>query len=151
MIIDVTNKMNPVPLMEGYIDINNRNRLKIPFVSGVCVHSIEGDNIPHFHIERDGRKDVCVRLDINEFFNHGAKDETLNAKDSRTLCEWLNKPNLKYRTPEGIPYYNNWKVLADMWNSHGTTKVDFGKMPDYSIIYPYKYFENKNKGVRFHE
>lgn len=103
---------------------------------------LKGENIPHFHIERRKHKklkDICIRLDTNEFFNHGVKDDILNAKDSRTLCEWLNKPNIKYPIAN-MPgmYFNNWQVLADMWNGRKTTIININNMPDYSIIYPYK-------------
>lgn len=138
MVVDVTNIIN-----EGYVSLEGKNELKISDVSAVCVHSIEGDNIPHFHLERSAKKkrlkDICVRLDTNEFFNHGGKDDILNAKDSRILYEWLCKPNTKYPI-SGMPgmYFNNWQVLADMWNGRKTTIVDLNNMPNYSVIYPYK-------------
>lgn len=43
-------------LNEGSINLN-KNPLKIKDLSMVIVHSNEGDNIPHFHIKRNGKHD----------------------------------------------------------------------------------------------
>lgn len=37
-------------LNEGYVDLSGKNKLKIKNVTAVAVHTIEGDNIPHFHL-----------------------------------------------------------------------------------------------------
>lgn len=46
-------------LNEGSINLR-KNPLNIKGVTMVIVHSNEGDNIPHFHIKRDGKHDCCI-------------------------------------------------------------------------------------------
>ena len=128
-------------LNEGYVDLSGRNNLKIKNVSAVVVHTIEGDNIPHFHLERKNRKmtDICVRLDTNEFFTHGEKEDMLNNSDCLELDRWLRLENRKYPiNSDGIKFLMNWQVLATMWNSRLTGMLDLNDQPDYSVIRPYK-------------
>ena len=128
-------------LNEGYVDLSGKNKLKIKNVTAVAVHTIEGDNIPHFHLERKNRKisDTCVRLDTNEFFTHGNKEDMLNNSDCLELDRWLRLGNLKYPiSDDNTKFLTNWQVLATMWNSRLTGMLDLNDQPDYSVIRPYK-------------
>lgn len=133
-IIDVTNIVNSKmePLIEGSIDMG-RNPIKIKRVMAVIVHTKEGYNIPHFHIERDRMNDCCIMLNDNRFFNHGDNDSLLTGRECILLDEWLRKVNKSSKFG-----YTNWQVLADMWNSRKEIQIDLNNQPDYSSIKPYK-------------
>lgn len=120
-------------LNEGSISVQN-NPIKIKKVKTICVHSNEGSNIPHFHIEREKMHDCCIMLNDNRFFDHGDNDSILTVKECRLLEEWLSSPN---RAKAGL---TNWRVLADMWNNipNARFKVDVSNKKDYSFIKPYK-------------
>lgn len=127
------------PINEGYVNIEGRNNLHIKHVTAVCVHSIEGDNIPHFHLERDKKlSDICIRLDTNEFFTHGEKEDMLNNSDCRELNRWLMLENTKYRSSITSKFFTNWQVLATFWNARGRGIIDLLDQPDYETIRPYK-------------
>ena len=129
-IVDITNLIN---LNEGSINLN-KNPILIKKVNMICVHTSEGDDIPHFHIKRDKMHDCCVMLTKSMFFNYGNNDSLLNSKESSQLNTWLLKPN------KATPNFTNWQVLANMWNAIPNARftVDLNKQPDYSTIYPYK-------------
>lgn len=71
-------------LNEGSIN-TQKNPIDIKRVSTILVHSSEGNDIPHFHIIREGMKDCCIMLNDNRFFDHGDNDTLLNAKECRAL------------------------------------------------------------------
>ena len=76
-------------LNEGSINLN-KNRLDIKDVTMVIVHMNEGDNIPHFHIKRNGKHDCCIMFNENRYFNHGANNSLLTAKEAKELNNWLH-------------------------------------------------------------
>ena len=120
-------------LTESQINLDD-NPIDIKNVHHIIIHSIEGNSIPHIHIQRRGEHDCCVMLKENRFFDHAQNDGLLNAKECRELDRWFREPNFD------IPELNNWGVFATYWNQIPNVrfKVDLTKQPDYSTIKRYK-------------
>lgn len=120
-------------LNEGSINLN-KNPLKIKDLSMVIVHSNEGDNIPHFHIKRNGKHDCCIMFNEDRYFNHGVNNSTLTSKEVKELDNWLRKPNANNKFN-----LTNFQVLCDLWNdaSH-VVDADSDRLFDYSNIASYK-------------
>ena len=120
-------------LTESQINLDD-NPIDIKNVHHIIIHSIEGNSIPHIHIQRRGENDCCVMLNENRFFDHGDNDGLLNAKECRELNRWFKERNFD------IPEITNWGVFATYWNQIPNVKfkVDLTKQPDYSTIKRYK-------------
>lgn len=132
MIIDVNDRMSPV-ILEGSISLQ-KNPIKIKNILSIIVHSNEGDDIPHFHIKRDGVHDCCIMLNHNQYFSHSANNSILSGKEEKELDEWLRLPN---KTKLGK---SNFRVLCDMWNDAiANRKKALGERDfNYTNIKPYK-------------
>lgn len=120
-------------LNEGSINLN-RNPLGIKDVSMIIVHNNEGDNIPHFHIKRNGKHDCCIMFNENRYFNHGVNNGTLTSKEMKELDKWLRKVNFGDKLNQ-----TNFQILCDFWNDASHTIVaDKNRLFDYSNIASYK-------------
>lgn len=120
-------------LNEGSINLR-KNPLNIKSISMVIVHTNEGDNVPHFHIKRDGKHDCCIMLNEDKYFNHGSNDSLLSTKEAKELNNWLHKSNSEKSNE------TNFQVLGKMWNATTNVKfpVDIDRNFDYANIAPYK-------------
>lgn len=120
-------------LNEGSINLN-KNPLKIKGVTMVIVHSNEGDNIPHFHIKRNGEHECCIMFNEDRYFNHGNNDSLLSKKEAKELDSWLRKTNSVYTN------MTNFQTLCDMWNKARPVLVtaDSNRDFDYTNIASYK-------------
>ena len=106
----------------------------------VVVHtSREGANNPHFHIvtkERakgcKGYIEICIRLDIAEYFNH--KDNNVdfsNMDQIKYLNAWCALPN-----PKTSNTRTNWQYMCDKWNQlPGATQITATNQPNYLALH----------------
>lgn len=98
----------------------------------VEVYNLEGNNIPHFHINGQG-KSICIQIYDNRYFKHGKhKDTFTNSKQEKYLDSWLRQRNSKYNNGK-----SNWEIIRDMWESFTKFRLDIPQ-PDYTTIKPYK-------------
>jgi hypothetical protein len=114
----------------------------------VILHYAEGD-IPHFHIKNTkGNFDTCIRLDTNEYFDHG-KDRkkheyTLNSSQSKQLNKWLNSNKKWFENKDGgknlpeekVEEIKIWEWMKRKCSSSNNNKypITIGSQPDYSTI-----------------
>ena len=95
----------------------------------LCVFSDEGP-LPHFHLHPangvDKDKDVCIRLDVPEYFDHNPKyKKRLNAKEKKQLIGYLKEED------EGITL---WDLMRRDWNQLYPNYRVAPVMPDYSKL-----------------
>lgn len=99
----------------------------------VYVNTDDLGSIPHFHYRKQGSWEghTCIRLDKAEYFLHGDKQATLNAKQKKELIMFLqSKPTRK------TMYATNWEYLLDAWNTNNSN-VEIStdsSMPDYTKL-----------------
>lgn len=99
----------------------------------VYVNTDDPGDIPHFHYRKKTTWEghTCIRLDKPEYFKHGNKQATLNAKQKKELIEFLNSKPIKTNR-----YDTNWEYLLDTWNINNSN-VEIStdtKMPDYTKL-----------------
>ena len=96
------------PSADGFLDPKGhwQNKSK----RQLYVYENEG-NYPHCHIVglgSDGRKEVCVRLDVPEYFSHGTKKEKFTGKEKELFIKFINSKD-SFGTIR-------WNWVAATWN-----------------------------------
>ena len=94
------------------------------------VFSNEGKNAPHFHLRPANKRikgqDVCIRLDVPEYFDHNSKyKKRLNHSEKKDFIEFLKE------TKDGITF---WDLVRLNWNWTFPDKEISPCMPDYSKL-----------------
>ena len=113
--VKIIQLMNPIEIRRKIGELNKMN---------IWVYTREGDNIPHFHIKKEGLPDACLKILECDWFSHGKNSEILYKKDLKKLCNWLSKDN-----------YLHWKDIIIDWNKHTNNKININiKMPNYLNI-----------------
>ncbi len=102
----------------------------------VYVNTDDPGNIPHFHI-RDYKKDgisgnefhTCIEYRTNKYFHHNGKEDVLNSKLRKILCDFLKRTNED-------EVESNWNILIKEWNrNNSNAKIPTNlPMPDYTTI-----------------
>lgn len=98
----------------------------------LSVYAIEGENIPHFHLEninKTFRTAIC--LNEAKYFKHGKYRDELNKSQKIILHDFLTS---KRKIDNGNTI---WEKLATFWNNaqaNSTHKVDINNMPDYTKL-----------------
>ena len=102
----------------------------------IYIHTDDPGNIPHFHI-RDYKKigksgeefHTCVEFKSNKYFHHTGKEDVLNNRQRKLLCDFLRKTE-----PDEIE--SNWTILIKEWNrNNSNAKIPTNlPMPDYTTI-----------------
>ena len=102
----------------------------------IYVYSKEGKHIPHFHIISESSKfECCVCIYSPNYFNHGNKNGSLNAKQRKILNNWLSSPN------EKLNYATNWDIIALSFDNANETNFynkETKQQPNYSNMNSYK-------------
>ena len=83
----------------------------------VYVGTNDGGEIPHFHIRGRNEKtfkEVCVKYETAEYFNHGPHKGKLNSKQVKELYRFMLSPS------EDEPEKTNWKVAVIEWNRNNS-------------------------------
>lgn len=110
--------LNPI-IYDGYKkvnDIERRNLIGSYSNTSIFVYSIEGENIPHFHIKIKGeRTDVCIKILTNDYFIHGKHKGVLNKSSLKKLVNFFNEKHNNEET--------NWQYLISVWNKHSQKKI----------------------------
>lgn len=95
----------------------------------IYIRSNDPGNIPHFHIVDQttlGDKfHTCVKIETAEYFHHTGKEDTLNAKQKKSLMEFFSK-NDKWGD-------NYWDIVLQEWNRNNS-KIEIDrnlKTPNY--------------------
>lgn len=93
---------------------------------------------PHCHVVRSGIKvganDVCVRLDIADYFPHGKYKDKFTGKEKKIFDAFMRFVNPNNGTK------SNWEVAVDLWNGLGGNSsnkkkiVSAIKQPDYTKL-----------------
>ena len=81
---------------------------------------------PHFHMHAIGTSyddDICIRLDVAEYFIHGNHVETLNSTGRKKLYNYLQEEI-------GNSSLTRWRILVSDWNE-AFRPVDIKEMPNY--------------------
>lgn len=104
----------------------------------ILVNGIEGDHIPHLHIEGEDFS-CCIQLFDNRFFTHGIHKDKLHKSDWKIFDKWMRQPNKKYRDK------SNWEIAVKFWNDangkgylNNKVPLKIDEQPDYTTILPYK-------------
>ena len=95
----------------------------------IVYHKENKQGNPHFHMHITGEpynSDMCVRLDIPEYFEHSKHVGRLNSKGRRKLNSYLRTVNPRY----GVTI---WEALVDRWNEMFNT-LDIDEMPNYENL-----------------
>lgn len=99
----------------------------------VYVYGSEGP-VPHFHVLL-GKPEApswesCIRIQGARYFQHGRKQETLNAKQKRQLVDFLRAPHKHF------PDRQNWQILIIQWSMNNPDhEIDPNLlMPDYTQL-----------------
>ena len=83
---------------------------------------------PHFHVHHTGTNyvtDMCIRLDVPEYANHGSHRGELNSRGKNDLIRLLKEPVI-YDDEE----MSSWRALVSDWNKQYSNTV-IEEMPDY--------------------
>lgn len=117
------------PAAEGFVNKNgiftNKSKRK------VFVYENEGRN-PHCHyIDSESNREICVRLDKPEYFNHGGKQMKFTSDEKKTFIKFM-----KHKNSFNI---ETWKWCASTWNGFAQDNEDMelikiNKIPDYSLL-----------------
>ena len=81
---------------------------------------------PHFHMHAIGTNydsDICIRLDVAEYFIHSNHVETLNSAGRKKLDNYLREEIVE----GGL---TRWRILVNDWNE-AFRPVDIKEMPNY--------------------
>lgn len=101
----------------------------------VYVNTDDQGDTPHFHIwDRDSRGSAfhtCIKILSPEYLHHTGKENVLNTKQRKELCDFLKSPctkNTRYKT--------NWEYLVSMWNDNNSSMIvpEDINMPDYTKL-----------------
>ena len=101
--------------------------------------------IPHFHV-RDalqmGILDAAVRLDANQYIQHGDSTDVLGSYTLSLLAVFMQQ---LCRSPR---YVNNYEFAVTMWNMNNEYQLELGFDKDGNILIP-EYSKTNNKKKRF--
>ena len=100
----------------------------------IYIHTDDPGHIPHFHIwdaeTRGDKFHTCIRIDKAEYFHHNGKEDTLNSKDKKDLCKFLQSK------PKNKRYDTYWEYLISMWNDNNSI-IEINEeqeMPNYILL-----------------
>lgn len=100
----------------------------------VYVNTNDGGKLPHFHY-RDAvdwnKFHTCIRIDEAKYFRHNEKEDRLNAKQLKELCEFLNSDVTIARYKD--KFKNNYELICFLWdlNNLDVLLPEDIQMPDY--------------------
>jgi hypothetical protein len=104
----------------------------------VYVYNNEG-KYPHIHIIiKSIHKEICIRLDEAEFYNHAPHHKPFDNNDQcKEFDKWCRKINPDNPDDEETQL-TNWQMLCQIWNSGpNSSKVDNSKkekQPNYKNL-----------------
>ena len=98
----------------------------------IIIYSLEGVNVPHFHIHSDNKKmmpdgDCCIMICEPKYFIHGNHRGKLNNKQAKNLNDLLSKP---YRNKN----MSIWEYMYDFWKRSFGVNLKPCQQPDYSKL-----------------
>lgn len=132
MFVEYLKDLNELTLQEQLLT----EVARIGVIKGLVIYVRTNDpeNYPHFHIVDENplgqNFHCCVRIDCAKYFSHTGKEDELNSKLKKLLCEFLSSPS------EDEPEKTNWKVVLVEWNRNNSTKkvsLDL-EMPNYETL-----------------
>lgn len=100
----------------------------------IYIHIDDPGKIPHFHIwdysTRGKKFHTCIRIDSPKYFHHTGKEDILNSKDKKDLCEFLQSK------PRNKRFNTYWELLVDTWNLNNSD-IEINEnteMPNYRLL-----------------
>lgn len=117
---------------------NLQEMARVGFVSKyeIYVNTNDSGNIPHFHMrdKNDWKKfHTCIEINKPIYFHHDGKEDVLNSKQRKALCEFMNNKVELDRYKD--KFNNNWELICFLWDiNNSNISVLATEMPDYSKI-----------------
>lgn len=114
---------------------------------GVCniiVHTREGSNIPHFHVESKAKGkekvfDAAICINKNMYFDHGSHTDILNASQQKELNKKLSEIN-------PITNKSYWKEIQDkFYSAIDSIEPKAETQPNYDTMTLYSSKDDKPK------
>lgn len=115
--------------------INEMARVGLLGEYDIVVYTDDPGFVPHFHIidkaTRGFEFDCCVKLETNEYFNHGGHEDILSRHDRNNLYDFMLQPH------RNVHYRNNYEYAVNLWNDNNSSSyVQINEDNNGNIIVP---------------
>ena len=107
------------------------------YVESLNVNTDDAGEIPHFHVRKKSdwsEFHTCIRIDKAEYFLHEGKEDILNARQKKSLQQFMIAPVTVSRYAD--KFRNNWELTCFLWdmnNSNVEINPDT-EQPDYTKL-----------------